>query len=143
MKALVLFDSNFGNTQKVAEVIARGLDAKLVSVKDITEAELTGLDLLVVGSPIIGWKPTEQMTQLLAGLKPGQLTGTKVTAFDTRVQLFIHGDATTKIMKALKNAGGTEVIPSTGFHVKGTEGPLYEGELGKAADWADLIKRGL
>ncbi len=143
MKALVVYDSNFGNTQKIAEVIAKGIDAKAVSIKDIQASELIDFDLLVVGSPIIGWKPSPRMINFLSGLTPGQLTGTKVTSFDTRVELFIHGDAASKILKALVTVGGEVVLPSTGFHVKGKEGPLFEGEIDKAADWAGLIKRGL
>jgi flavodoxin len=143
MKSLVVYDSNFGNTQKIAEVIAKGVDAKALSIKNIQASELTGLDLLIVGSPIIAWKPSPRMISFLAGLTAGQLKGTKVTTFDTRVQLFIHGDAASKILKALTSAGGEVVMPSTGFHVKGRQGPLFEGELEKAADWSDLIKRGL
>jgi flavodoxin len=143
MKGIVVFDSNFGNTQTIAERIASVLDVQAVSIKDIKPTELKDLGFLVVGSPIIGWKPSLRMLEFLSGLTKGQFSGTKVASFDTRVELFLHGDAAEKILKALKSAGGVEVMPSTGFHVKGKQGPLFEGELDKASDWADQIKRGL
>ena len=95
MKALVIYDSNLGNTKLIAETIAAGLGEGTcsLSVVNVKADDLMGVGLLVVGSPIVGWKPTERMQQFLAGLKPGQLTGIKATTFDTRVKLFIHGDA--------------------------------------------------
>ncbi len=60
MKALVLYDTNFGNTRKAAEAVAEALDAKAVSVSDVKIDELGNYGLLVVGSPIVGWRPTEK-----------------------------------------------------------------------------------
>jgi flavorubredoxin len=56
MKSLVIFDTNFGNTKIIAETIAKELDndAKAISVSDFNVGELEGIDLLVVGSPVIG-----------------------------------------------------------------------------------------
>ncbi len=139
MKALVIFDSNFGNTRKIAEVIAKKLKTKAVQVSKVTKDQMENLDLLIVGSPIIGWKPSEKMEKFLAGLKNGQLKNVKAAAFDTRVKLFIHGDAAGKISKALKNAGAEIIAQPKGFFVKGKEGPLLEGEIEKALEWASVI----
>ena len=70
MKALVIFDTGFGNTKMIAKTIARelGNDTKTISVTDFNNNELEGIDLLVVGSPIIGWKPSERMGKFLASL---------------------------------------------------------------------------
>lgn len=56
MKALVIFDTNYGNTKFVADSIAGelGEGARSVSVKDLRDSDLAGIGLLVVGSPIIG-----------------------------------------------------------------------------------------
>lgn len=61
IKSLVIYDSNFGNTQKVAEAIARELKAQAVHVSKVLFSELAGLDLIVVGSPINAWRPSEKM----------------------------------------------------------------------------------
>ncbi|WP_028272407.1 MULTISPECIES: flavodoxin family protein [Arthrobacter] len=144
MKALVVYDSAYGNTRQVAEAIVAGLgpQAQAVSVTDFQATALTEGDLLVVGSPINGWRPTPKITELLSSLGDGRLAGVKAAAFDTRVRLFIHGDAARKMTESLK-AGGAEIISKPmPFYVKGSEGPLRSGELDKAAAWAaDLLKR--
>ncbi|TXN29183.1 flavodoxin family protein [Lacisediminihabitans profunda] len=139
MSAVVVFDSNYGNTERVAEAIAAGIGgATTVSVARLDPANLQA-DLLVVGSPINGWRPTAAMQKFLAGFGAAQLAGTRAAAFDTRVRLFIHGDAAGKISRALENAGATIVARPRGFIVKGTEGPLLDGELEAATAWGRSI----
>ena len=141
MKALVIYDSNLGNTKLIAETIAAGLGEGTcsLSIVNVKADDLMGVELLVVGSPIIGWKPTERMQQFLAGLKPGQLTGIKATTFDTRVKLFIHGDAAKEMAKRLTELGAEIVVEPMPFYVRGKEGPLFEGELEKAKVWAKKL----
>lgn len=142
MKALVLFDSNYGNTKLVAEAIAGafGEGTRAVSVKDAGDADLAGLGFLVVGSPIIGWRPSEGMGRFLGGLSSGRLQGVKAASFDTRVKKFYHGDAAKKISRALEAAGAQIVAPPQAFYVKDKEGPLFEGEAERAKNWGLTIK---
>jgi flavodoxin len=143
MKALVIYDSNLGNTKLIAETIAGelGENTRSVSVSDVKANDLVDVELLVVGSPIIGWKPTVHMQEFLAGLKPGQLKGIKATTFDTRVKLFIHGDAAKEMAGKLMELGAEIVTEPMPFYVKGKEGPLFDGEVDKAKAWAKkLIK---
>lgn len=139
MKALVIFDSNFGNTQKIAEAIAREINAQAVSVSKVSTGEIAGLDLIVVGSPINAWRPSERMGRFLESLGKDQLKGIKAAAFDTRVKLFIHGDAAKKIAKALENAGAEIIALPQAFFVKGKEGPLLDGEIERASQWAKSL----
>ena len=141
MRARVVYDTNYGNTRIIAEVIARelGREASILSVADVTETSLDGVDVLVVGCPINGWRPTETMQAFLKGLAPGSLTGVRAAAFDTRIKLFLHGDAAGKISHALQLAGAGIVAKPHGFVVEGTEGPLAPGETGKAGAWAAFI----
>jgi hypothetical protein len=83
------------------------------------------------------------MGKFLDTLIAGQLEGKKAAAFDTRVKLFIHGDAAKKIAKKLEEAGAKIVADSQGFIVQGKEGPLLDGEVERAAEWAASIKRNL
>jgi flavodoxin len=140
MKSLVIFESTFGNTKQIAEAIAKELGAITVVASAVKPKDLKGLDLLVVGSPIIGWMPEEKMGKFLATLQKDQLTGAKAATFDTRVKLFIHGDAMGKIAKSLEAAGAELICESHPFYVKGKEGPLLADELTKAVTWAQLIK---
>jgi flavodoxin len=141
MRARVVYDTNYGNTRTVAEVIARelGKEAAILSAADVTGTSLAGVDVLVVGCPINGWRPTEKMQDFLRGLAPGSLDGVLAAAFDTRVKLFIHGDAAAKISQALQTAGATIVAKPQGFIVQGTEGPLAPGQTDKAGAWAAFI----
>lgn len=124
----------------LAERIAQqlGHDPAL-SVSGLRPSDLEGVHLLIAGSPIIGWRPTERMQAFLSTLHEGSLTGVKAAAFDTRVRSFIHGDAARKISRALSEAGAEIVASPQGFVVTGTKGPLEEGELARAARWADTL----
>ena len=141
MRARVVYDTNYGNTRTIAEVIARelGKDAIALNVADVTDTSLAGVDVLVVGCPINGWRPTAAMQEFLGRLAPGSLEGVRAAAFDTRIKLFIHGDAAGKISQALQRAGATIVAKPQGFIVEGTEGPLAPGQTGKAGAWAAFI----
>jgi flavodoxin len=142
MKAVVLYDTAHGNTKAIAESIASklGRDAAAVPVDRFDAGALHPGDLLVVGSPINGWKPTTRISETLAGLARHGLTGVMAAAFDTRVKLFIHGDAARKLTKALTDAGASIIGGPMAFYVKGSEGPLMDGETERAAAWAtDLM----
>lgn len=141
MKTLVIYDSNYGNTQKIAEIIAKELEAQAISVSEVLAKELEGVELLIAGSPINGWRPSQKMNNFLAKLSAGQLKGVKAASFDTRVRLFIHGDAAKKIAKALECAGAEIIIEPQPFYVKGKKGPLFEVEIEKAKKFAKEIRK--
>jgi flavodoxin len=138
MKAVVLYDSAYGNTKTVAEAVASrlGHGASAVPVDGFDAAALHPGDLLVVGSPINGWKPTAKISGTLTNLAHRGLAGVKAAAFDTRVKAFFHGDAARKMTRALTAAGASIVAKPMGFYVKGSEGPLVDGEKERAAAWA-------
>ena len=142
MKALVIFDTNYGNTKLVADAVAGelGEGARAISVKDIKDADLAGIGLIVVGSPIIGWKPSEGMGRFLESLGKGRLEGIKAAAFDTRIKKFVSGDAARKISGGLTRAGADVVAKPQPFYVKGKEGPLFDGEIDRAREWAKSLK---
>jgi len=142
MRAHIVYDSAYGNTKAVAEAVAQALKpvrAAAVSVSDFDPGSLSTGDLLVVGSPINGWRPTPKVTDLLGRLGDGKLKGIRAAAFDTRVRFFIHGDAAKKMTRLLKEGGATIISNPAPFYVRGTEGPLRDGELEKAADWAKTL----
>lgn len=142
MKSLVIYYSQFGNTRVLAERIARqlGENSRAISIDSFDMSYLNGVQLLIVGSPILGWMPAEKIQTFLNSLKSGELKGVKAASFDTRVKLFIHGDAAIKISKKLEEAGAEIVIKPQAFYVKGQSGPLFPEEIEKAKSWADMIK---
>lgn len=140
MNILVIYDSNYGNTGKVAEKIAEALETKAVKISALNPNDLTNYELIIVGTPIIGWKPTVNMQAFLEKLP--NLEGKKVTTFDTRVKLFIHGDAMGKVADSLTSVGATLIVESMAFYVAGPQAAPYllDGELEKAKNWASKIK---
>ena len=78
MKILIVYDSVFGNTEKVALAMAEAMTDQ-VAVKRVGESsavDLQGIDLLVVGSPTRGFRPTEGVNLFLKSLPSAALTGT-------------------------------------------------------------------
>lgn len=142
MEALIIYDSNFGNTKKIADELtsAFGSTAKAKSVKDFKKEDLSGKNLLIVGSPINAWRPTKNIIEFLENLNPTLMKEIKTAAFDTRVKSFISGNAAKKIAKRLTNSGAEVVVEPMGFYVTGNEGPLVEGELERAKEWAKSIQ---
>ena len=139
MKALVIYDSKHGNTEKVALTIGEALGAQVSQVGEVNPADLEGLDLLIVGSPTHGGWFTEKIKDLLE--TPPALEGVKVAAFDTRTatiwnRILPFGYAAPRIARSLERNGGHLLAPPEGFVVLGMEGPLKEGELERAAGWA-------
>ncbi len=155
MKALVIYDSVFGNTEKIARAIAESLGSlahvEILRADQVVPEQLTGIDLLVVGSPTRGFRPTEAVTGLLKRIQPKTLKGVKVAAFDTRFNadeldsaglrflVKTGGYAAKRIADQLKKVGGNLILPPEGFYVEDTEGPLKAGEIERASRWAVSI----
>lgn len=154
MKSLVIYDSVFGNTARVAGAITQALGAEALSKKvdQVTPADLMGIGLLVVGSPTRGFKPTEGMTGFLNSLGDHALQGIKVLVFDTRIPLEsisskffrtivkMGGFADKPMAETLKKKGAM-VVAMEGFFVVDREGPLVDGELERAAAWVAAYTR--
>ena len=144
MKALIVYDSVYGNTEKIARAIAEAItpsdEVKVVGAGEANPSELESIDLLIVGSPTHGGRPTPAVQNLLN--KVPKLQGIKVAAFDTRIPtklVRVFGYAAGRIANNLKKKGSTLIASPEGFFVTGGQGPLKEGELERAAAWAKGI----
>lgn len=161
MKAMVVYDSAYGNTEKVAQAIGHALgspeEVDILRVGEVKPGQLAGVTLLVVGSPTQRFSATGATTSFLKGIPSSGLRRVKVAAFDTRFPVSeiekvrvlaffvkIFGYAAEPIADRLQKKGGELAIPPEGFYVSDTKGPLLEGELERAADWArEILKRSL
>ncbi len=144
MKALIVYDSVYGNTEKIARALGNAVagDVKVLHVGEVNPSELKTIDLFIVGSPTQGGRATQAVQNFLNKVPEPSLKGVNVAAFDTRMTtklVGIFGYAAGKIASSLKGKGGTLVAPPEGFFVKGGKGPLKEGELERAAAWAKGI----
>ena len=144
MKVLVVYDSVFGNTEKIAQAIGRTFqeNVEVFKVNEVKKEHIEGIDLLIVGSPTYGGRPTQVMQNFLNEISSLRIDGVGIVAFDTRITIKlanIFGFAAPKIAEVLLKIGGHLVVPAEGFYVKGKEGPLKEGEMDRAANWAKEI----
>ena len=133
-KALVVYDSVYGNTEKVAKALAKGLgdsgiDVDTLRVDVVKFDEFGKYDLLVVGGPVHAWSATKPIKTFLERLKTVEgLSGKKAFAFDTKLsRSSLAGSVGGKIEGSLKSLGLTIVKPHATAVVKGREGPLEEG----------------
>jgi flavodoxin len=145
MKTLIVYDSQYGNTEQVARAIADALGGSAVRAGQANAAAVKEYELLIAGSPTQGGRPTPALKAFLQAIPAGGLKDVKVAAFDTRVPsqgvflkilLGVIGYAAGKIDAPLRAKGGTQAAAPEGFYVKGKEGPLQDGELERAAAWA-------
>lgn len=157
MKALVIYDTFFTNTKKIAQAVGKGFgtekEVTVVKVDAVKPEMLEGLDFLVVGSPTRAFSPTPASKTFIRKLAANQLSGAKVTAFDTRLPINektpgilrflagIFGYADKPLLNELKKKGGVQIVPTEGFVVTDSEGPLAEGELERAAEWGKAIRK--
>jgi hypothetical protein len=162
MKAVVVYESFWGNTAAIARAIAEGLGpgARALTTDETTAAALAGVDLIVAGAPVLGFNlPTDGMREnirtspskapkpadlshpsmrsWLAGLPKGQ---GRSAVFETRLR-WSPGGATGAITRGLEDAGYTMVAKAQRFMVKGAYGPLKDGELERARQWGAELAR--
>ncbi len=153
MKSLVVYDSQFGNTKKIANAIqsalADGGRSLAIRASEVQAGDLSGVNLLVVGSPTQAFSPTSPVKGWINTLPQNGLVGIRAAAFDTRFTeeliqenrflaflVSIFGYAAKPISDRLKKKGAEIIAPPEGFFVGDTEGPLLDAELERAAAWA-------
>jgi flavodoxin len=145
MNTLVLYDSRHGNTERLATMIANILrpfgQAEAVRVDTESTIRLAGVDLLILGSPTQGWRPTPAMQSLLAKIPAEQLHGVAIACFDTRFQKsrWLTGSAAAALARQLHKRGVMLLAPPESFFVQGAEGPLTSGEMERAVVWARML----
>jgi flavodoxin len=145
MYALVVYDSQFGNTERIATAIADTLrtsgNVRTVRVDPAQPIDMEGVDLLILGSPTQGWRPTVAMQSFLGKLTPEQLHGRAIACFDTRFQKprWMTGSAARVMANQFLRMKISLLMSPESFFVEHTEGPLLTGELGRAAVWARAL----
>ncbi len=164
MRAVVGYESMYGNTRQVAEAVAEGLrtagPVAVVPVNQVTDEALDAADLLVVGAPThahglprassreeaekraddasstLHLEPTADDLGVREWTTDIRLHGTRVAAFDTRADLpaLVSGRASKHVMRRLLKAGGDELAPAESFLVDKHQ-ELESGELDRARAW--------
>ncbi len=173
MKALVVYESMFGNTHHVASAIGRGLaqcgDVRVGPIADVDPADVADVDLLVVGGPTHVRGLSRESTRAAAVTQadednaidldedaPGPglrawldqvptASDSSCAAFDTRVDkpVLLVGSAARGIGKRLKRLKFTPISDPQSFFVEGNAGPLRDGEEERAQRWAARLANDL
>ena len=138
MSACVIFDTRYGNTEKIARSFETGLresgiQTVCVNARDVAVDSLMQYDLICVGAPTEAFTASKPMKEFLAKLKSIDLSGKCGFAFDTRLDSRFFGSAAEVIEKELSNKGLQIIAPRESalvFGVKKEEGGarLKEGE---------------
>ncbi len=146
MNTLVVYDSQYGNTERIAQAIASTLRAfgqvQAVRVDPAHPIEFQGVDLLILGSPTQGFRPTPAIQSFLEKVSPASLSGLAVACFDTRFRGRLwKNSAAPRMARQLRTMGVEPIVPPESFFVKTMkkEGPLLAGEVERAATWARML----
>lgn len=164
MRAIVVYQSLLGNTAAIAKAIAEGIgpEAKALSTREASPEVLKDVELLIIGSPVLGFSlPSEKMIESIRG-NPGKAPnppdlsqppmrtwlGTltpgskKFAAFETRVK-GPFCKATPAIEESMKKLGYERVAEAQQFIVEGKFGPLKAGEIERAWGWVTELAKGV
>lgn len=142
MKGVVVYDTSHGNTKTIAETISStlkdcGVEAGLFYVKDVPK--LDDYDFLILGSPTRMGTMSFTVRSFLGRLKPQRWKDKPFAAFDTEFEDNLQKkewSAGEKIALRLLNKGMSQQLPVLKSIVMGMEGPLKEGEVERARDYA-------
>jgi len=159
MKVIVVYESHWGNTAAVARAIADGIgpEVQVLTTDEASPTEVVDADLIVAGAPVMAFNlPSDKMLATMAGDKKAPtppdlshpsmrswldrlMTGNgRSAAFETGLR-WSPGGATGAIDDRLQRAGFTRLAKGHRFVVKGSYGPLRDGELERAKEWGSEL----
>ena len=166
MKTLVVYESMWGNTEKVARAVARGLEDAQVPSRCSTcrgrcPDDLAGIDLLVVGGPTHAFSMSRPSTredavdQGRAGRsrepRDPRVAGRAARGATSRSRRstpgwarcrHLPGSAAKKAAKEVRRHHLGRVVDTESFYVDDMAGPLLDGELDRAEAWGRAARSG-
>lgn len=144
MKGIVVYDSSYGNTKKIAEAISdtlkeSGIEVDAFYVKDVKNLSARSHNFLVLGSPTKFGTMSFAVKGFLGKVKSKEWMNKPFAAFDTENPENIErkeGSAAEKIAEKLKEKQMNQLLPVLKAVVLGWKGPLQEGEIERAKEYA-------
>jgi flavorubredoxin len=134
-KAVVLYASVFGNTERIAKALAKGIqqycEVDCIDIRDADPARLSQYSLVAVGAPTQAFSAYAPMKEFLSRLEGGKnLKGRYGFAFDTKLDSRLSGSAAKYIEKRLEALNLEIVKPRSSAIVSGgtKDNVLKEGE---------------
>ena len=135
-QAAVVYDSNFGNNERLAQALKKGLTESglavdLLKVGTFKSGILTEYDLICVGGPTQIARISKPVKTFFPELESVNLRGKKGFCFgtrmDSRMNVFNINGSAKKIEGRLKRKGVRMQLPAVNVIVEGREGPLISG----------------
>ncbi len=115
-RAIVIFDSRYGNTERIARSLESGLkqagiDATCSNTREITPESLNEYDLIAIGAPTEKITASKSIKEFLEKLSTTSLSGKLGFAFDTKLPFPLSGSAAKYIEKKLEHIGLQMILP--------------------------------
>ena len=144
--ALVVYDSKFGNTKKLAEEIAAGIqeageiNCKVENIKDLDKGEVAAFDAVLFGCPVHVMRATRGIQGAIKKAAKDGLSGKLVTTFETYMGSH-DGKALRKMEELLTKKAPAAKLVTPGFSalVDGYEGPLNAEDAAKGKEFGKMI----
>jgi len=143
MKVLIAFDTKYGNTKKVAELIAEGIntvegnETVINNIKDIDLSKDESYDLILIGSPNQYASHTKTVKEFINKLSEAPLRGNSFAVFDT-YQLSKHFEKAVKKMEKQTSESMPDLnkaSPGLSIKVGSAKGPILEEDLPKCREF--------
>jgi len=147
VKIIVVYESKYGNTKRVAETIMEGIrevqgaEAVLNELKEADLNKIAEYDVILIGSPNHFGGPTKSVREFIDKLEKLNLDGRHFAVFDTYLGKGFFEKAAKKIEKRIneKVPGLKQIGPVLSIAVQGSKGPIVEGELPKSKEFGKRI----
>ena len=147
MKGILIFDTSHGNTRTIAEAISgilkdSGIEVDTYYVKDVKKLSAKDYDFLVMGSPTKWGTMSFTVKSFLGKVKSEEWMKKTFAAFDTELLGNIEkkeGSAAEKIAEKLKEKQMHQALPVLKAVVMGMKGPLQDGEIERAKEYAGKL----
>lgn len=143
MNVLVVYDTKFGNTKKVAETIAEGMQeiaqikTEVINVNEVEISRVHDFDAIIIGSPTWGGNSPKPIRNFINELADLQLKEKYYAVFDTNNNLRFLSNLVKKLEKRIdkKVTDLKRILPGLPVRVIGLQGPIAEGELPKCRNF--------
>jgi len=147
IKVIVVYESKYGNTKRVAETIMEGIrevqgaETVLNELKEVDLNKIAEYDAILIGSPNHYGGPTKSVSEFIENLEKLNLEGRHFAVFDTYLGKGFFEKAAKKIEKRIneKAPGLKQIGPVLSIAVQGSKGPIVEGELPKCKEFGKKI----
>ena len=147
MKGIIVYDTSYGNTKKIAETIAEtlkqsGIEVDLFHVKNVKKLSAKDYNFLVVGSPTRFGTMSFAIRGFLGKVENEEWMNEPFAAFDTENPENMEKkkySAAEKIAEKLRDKKMNQLLPVLKAAVLGQKGPLQEGEIERTKEYATTL----